>query len=82
MLLRGFSDRGEFVGVFIDEVVKFIDLIYDNIDLSFVDKILYLNHRMIQYIYKATVIIICHFYPVLCDLTVFCSEQASYMLAY
>ena len=55
ILLGGFSARKDFVGIFMEEVNSKNRLSYDGVDLTYINKLFELNHRMIQYLYTATV---------------------------
>ena len=44
-----------FVGIFMDVKKKADSREYDGLDLTYINKLFELNHRMVQYLYTATV---------------------------
>lgn len=57
ILLSGFSSRSDFASIFEKEVVKITyDDVFDDIDLTYINKLFDLNHRMVRYLHTATVI--------------------------
>lgn len=55
ILLSGFSARSDFAGIFEKEVMKLTEEVFDDIDLTYINKLFELNHRMVQYLHTATV---------------------------